>query len=247
MAIVKANYVKRGERSRGRAKATIRYIQERPGNKGEKLTRTLFGSDGSLTIEQAYRMIDEAAQHTLFYRLVISPDPRREDALRDLDLAELTKQTVAELENRLKTQILFAAALHDDHTPHRHVHVLALIKRKLSRGDIDFLRTSATQATLIQRRLRDLAFDRKLSSKLKLTRAAPGRGALRRRNGAGVYAAPPSRTKVSCRTCSEGSGVPMEKISARLHKCASCGIVIRQTGIGLQIEHTGGPDLSLNL
>ena len=247
MAIVKANYVKRGERSRGREKATIRYIQERPGNKGEKLTRTLFGSDGSLTREQAYRMIDEAAQHTLFYRLVISPDPRREDALRDLDLAELTKQTVAELENRLKTQILFAAALHDDHTPHRHVHVLALIKRKLSRGDIDFLRTSATQATLIQRRLRDLAFDRKLSSKLKLTIAAPGRGAPLRRKTAGVYAAPPSRTKVSCPTCSEGSGVPMEKISARLHKCASCGIVIRQTGIGLQIEHTGGPDLSLNL
>ena len=86
MAIVKANYVKRGVGDRGRAKATIRYIQERPGKEKEKLTRALFGSDGPLSREQVYRMIDEAGRGTLFYRLVISPDPNSEDSLRDLNL-----------------------------------------------------------------------------------------------------------------------------------------------------------------
>jgi hypothetical protein len=43
MAVVRANYVKRGKDERATAKANLRYIQERPGRDKEKLTRTLFG------------------------------------------------------------------------------------------------------------------------------------------------------------------------------------------------------------
>src|SRR5437764_8018430 len=90
MAIVKSNYVKRGKGEKGRAKATIRYIQHRRDREGERVTRTLFGYDGALSREQAYAMIDEAPQKgTLFYLIVISPAPAREDRYKDLDLSEI--------------------------------------------------------------------------------------------------------------------------------------------------------------
>ena len=60
MAVVKANYVKKGEGERARAKATIKYIQHRPGKDHEKKARNLFGIDGSMGRWQAYRMIEEA-------------------------------------------------------------------------------------------------------------------------------------------------------------------------------------------
>ncbi len=48
MAVVKANYVKRGDGDRSRAKASIRYIQHRRGKDGHTITRQLFGSDGPM-------------------------------------------------------------------------------------------------------------------------------------------------------------------------------------------------------
>ncbi len=93
MAIVKASYTK----SRAAAKAAIRYIQHRPGKDGNKMTRTLFGSDGVLGRSQAYRMIDDAAKGTVFYRIVISPDPEKEDTKKDLHLWTITEQTMVQL------------------------------------------------------------------------------------------------------------------------------------------------------
>ena len=79
MAIVKATYTKSGRYAR----ASIRYMQHRKGMDGAKRTRTLFGSDGLMGRWQAYRMIDEAAKGSLFFRFVISPDPQKEDTKRD--------------------------------------------------------------------------------------------------------------------------------------------------------------------
>src|SRR5947199_10590395 len=113
MAVVKANYVERGKGEKGRAKATIRYIQHRRDREGERVTRTLFGYDGTLSREQAYAMIDEAPQKsTLFYRIVLSPAPAREDRYKDLDLPDVTIHTMLALEERLGKQIQFVAALH---------------------------------------------------------------------------------------------------------------------------------------
>jgi hypothetical protein len=81
MAVFKANYVKRGTTERARAKATIRYIQQRPGRNAPKQIRTLFGADGPYTREQVYALIDGAQKGTIFYRFVISPDPLLEDSV----------------------------------------------------------------------------------------------------------------------------------------------------------------------
>jgi hypothetical protein len=249
MAVVKANFVKSGAGEKGRAKATIRYIADRPGKDKEKTARELFGPDGKLTKEQARRMIDEAAKGTLFYRLIISPDPRREDSHKDLNLSELTIQTIAELEDRLKTSIQFAAVVHDDHAPHRHIHVLALLSKKLSRADINFLRVKATAASQLQRRILDLKQERSLAAGHKPARQKTpplSRGVRPTSTKSSLYAPAPSKIRQSCPSCSEGYSMPMRKIARDLHKCTFCGIVVRQSGLGMQIEPNTRPVLSLS-
>jgi hypothetical protein len=184
-------------------------------------------------------MIDEAAKGTLFYRLVMSPDPRREDSHKDLSLTELTIQTIAELETRLKTSIQFAAVVHDDHAPHRHIHVLALLSKKLSRADINFLRYRTTAVAQLQRRILDLKQGRMLDAGHKPARQKTqpfSRGVRPISAKSSLYAPAPIRPRQSCPSCSEGFTQPMRKIARDLHKCTSCGIVVRQSGIGTEIE-----------
>src|SRR5436309_8371760 len=152
MAIIKATYTK----SSAGAKASIRYIEHRPGKDNEKVTRTLFGSDGAMGRWQAYRMIDEAEKGSLFFRFVISPDPKREDTGKDLFLREVTEKTMLSLEERLHKQVSWVAAEHDDHAPHRHVHVVAVVPGRLQVRDFQAMRQAATAAALVQRHERDL-------------------------------------------------------------------------------------------
>src|SRR3954447_1122578 len=155
MAIVKANFVKRGNGAKGRAKATIRYIQNRRGKDGEKLTRTLFGSDGEMARIEAYRMIDEARKGSLFYRFALSPDPKKEDTGRDLDMRDITFQTMQALEERVGQPVLWVAAVHADHAPHRHIHIVAVLPKRLFVKDFQRLRGRAGQACREQRRFLD--------------------------------------------------------------------------------------------
>ena len=87
MAIVKVSYTKQ----KAGAKAAIRYIAHRPGKDGTKIRRALFGNDGVMGKQLAYRMIDAADNGTYFYRLVISPDPAKEDTHKDIHLWDVTE------------------------------------------------------------------------------------------------------------------------------------------------------------
>jgi hypothetical protein len=153
MAIVKVSYTQ----EKAGAKAAVRYIAHRPGKDGAKISRTLFGNDGVMARQLAYRMIDAAEKNTYFYRLAISPDPLSEDTHKDIHLWEITDQTMTQLAEQLQTDILYVATEHNDHAPHRHVHVLALVPRRLSKSDLAALRTAATQAAGLQRTSRDVA------------------------------------------------------------------------------------------
>src|SRR5438270_13310253 len=113
MAIVKATYTKQKDG----AKASLRYIQHRPGKDGAKINRTLFGSDGAMGRYEAYRMIDEAEKGSIFFRFVMSPDARTEDTKRDLHLREVTEKTMLSLEERLNKPVAWVAAVHADHAP----------------------------------------------------------------------------------------------------------------------------------
>jgi hypothetical protein len=244
MAIVKANYVKRGREAKNRAKATIRYNQQRPGEQGAKLTRELFGADGPLTRDEVLRMIDEAAKGALFYRIVISPDPLKEDSGRDMDMKELTLQAMANLEERLKTKVFYAAAVHADHAPHRHVHVLAILSSKLRQSDLNSLRQAATRISLLQRRIRDLTAERSLAAKHKLklkpslAKKPIRRGVSPEKGSTGASLAPVNK-EVACPRGCGGYTQKMERISSKIQRCESCGIVLRMVGFEYQIEQRG--------
>src|SRR4051794_28514044 len=175
VAIVKASFTK----TASRIKASVRYIQHRPGRDGERKSRQLFGVDGALTRQEAYELIDEAEKGTIFFRLIISPDPRREDSGRDLDLREITDQAMFALSMELKRNVEYIAAVHDDHAPHRHIHVITLVQGRLDRDHLKLLRETATEASRFQRRERDLAREAvrgmtRLPAREPLPRSVPG-------------------------------------------------------------------------
>ena len=151
MAIVKASYT----RSRGGAKASISYIQRRPGKDKEQITRTLFGNGGVMGRIDAYNLIDEAQQGERFFRVILNPDVKTEDTKRDLFLQEVTHKTLDTLEQRLGTSVSYVASIHDDHTDIRHVHVLAVVKGRLNPNDFKAMRETATRVSLDQRTSRD--------------------------------------------------------------------------------------------
>src|SRR5437588_6945241 len=141
----------------GAAKANIKYIQHRPGNDSAKVTRTLFGWDGALGRYEAYRMVDEAEKGSSYFRIKISPDPKTEDTKRDLSLREVTETIMQTFEERIQRAVQWVAAEHDDHTPKRHVHVLAVSRGRLYREDLQAIIQKATEVCLEQRHALDLA------------------------------------------------------------------------------------------
>jgi hypothetical protein len=160
MAIVKNNYVKPNGHEKAKAKATIRYIQNRPGQDNTKTSRTLFSSDGPIARHEAYRMIDEAEQGSVVFRFVISPDGKTEDTNRDLRLRDVTERTMLSFEDHIKQQVQWVGAVHADHTPLRHVHIVAVVPARMQREEFQslpkVLRLAATNACIEQRQERDL-------------------------------------------------------------------------------------------
>jgi DNA-directed RNA polymerase subunit RPC12/RpoP len=238
MAIVKSNYVKRGKGEKGRAKATVRYITHRRDRDNQTVTRTLFGFDGELTREHAYRMIDEAQKGTLFYRFVLSPDPKREDRYKDLGLSDITIHTMLKLEERLGRQVQFCATEHTDHSPHRHVHVLALVGgRKLTREDLQALRHEATGRALSQRRLRDRIRAHRL--RLKLSRG----NYLQRHAQRRLYRSSKLYQSYTCPLCHYHQALPS---SNRGYRCPACGLRMRRERIS-EVYRTQRREVGLTL
>src|SRR6266851_1907976 len=155
MAVVTAKYTKSG----AGAKATIRYIQHRAGKEGARVNRTLFGLDGAMGRLQAYRMIDSAENGSVFYRIIISPDPAQEDTKQDLRLRDVTEKTMLAFEDHIQKHIAWVGAVHADHTHIRHVHVLAVVTGRMPAQEFRTLPRAliqeATRETLTQRRQLD--------------------------------------------------------------------------------------------
>jgi len=118
--------------------------------------RTLFNADGKVERGEAYTMIDQAANGSYFFRLVISPDPQREDSDKNLSLRELTEKTITSLEDRFQRPLQWVAAIHADHADHRHVHAIAIVPARLQVQDFQRMRSAATEEALEQRRHLDL-------------------------------------------------------------------------------------------
>src|SRR5260370_42056244 len=59
------------------------------------------------------------------------------------------------VENRFGQPVQWVAATHADHTPLRHVHILAILPKKLQVHDLQAIRSLATEAAVTQRHQRD--------------------------------------------------------------------------------------------
>jgi hypothetical protein len=151
--IVKASYTRKG---RG-AKAAVRYIENRPGKDGARVVRTLFNADGKMERGDVYAMIDQADKTSYFFRLVISPDPEREDNGKTLSLQEITEITIQSLEDRFKRPLQWVATIHADHAEQRHIHAIAIVPERLQVQDFQRMRRAATEEALEQRHQLDLA------------------------------------------------------------------------------------------
>jgi hypothetical protein len=154
MAVIRVNYVKKGQHARSGAKANIRYIENRTGKDGARRQRTLFSATGEITRQQAYALIDAASEGSTFFRVKISPDPTKEDTMKDLLLREITAKTL-DMEEKIGLPVTWVATIHDDHTAIRHMHVLLIAKARLL--PVQAMRQMATEAALVQRRGLDLA------------------------------------------------------------------------------------------
>ncbi len=103
-------------------------------------------------------MIDQAIEGSTYFRVKISPDPKKEDMEHDLLLRDITAKIMA-LEEKLGKPVSWVAAIHDDHTPIRHIHVLAVTKARLL--PVQAIIQEATAACLEQRKELDLAREKK--------------------------------------------------------------------------------------
>src|SRR5271166_2360514 len=160
MAVIKARFIRMTLGARGAAKAYVRYFSNRPGRDNARITREIFGRDGAHTRLDVYEAIDKVKRGTVFYKIILSPDPKREDKYKDIDLRELTEQTMLQLQNHMPGKnIQFFASIHADHTNIRHVHLLALIQGRLKSPQLKLLRSAATEVA----RARRLDLDRDFS------------------------------------------------------------------------------------
>ena len=126
---------------------------------------------------------------------------------------------------RLKQEVQWVAAEHDDHAPNRHVHVVAVVKRKLHTRDFEAMRQRATEAALFQRKERD--FEREQRPRRWLTRdqKAPGFARefpLYRAKGAGKQYAH-VRLANTVQTCFHCGYPQVKPLSKGVQTCLNCG------------------------
>jgi hypothetical protein len=105
----------------------------------------------------AYEMLDASEKGSIFFHFMISPDQPTEDTRKDLDLRALTKQTMLALQERIQASVPYAAAIHDDHTELRHVHLVACLTRRLGVNHFQTMREAASENAQQQRLERDMA------------------------------------------------------------------------------------------
>jgi len=74
-------------------------------------------------------------------------------------LRDITRQSIAALEERLQRTIRFLAVEHNDHTPLRHIHAIVLVKlrrgERIGVGDWQACTEKATEQAGLQRRALD--------------------------------------------------------------------------------------------
>src|SRR3954452_25586393 len=217
-------------RIRKAIRATVRYLKHRPNIEGERVTRPLFGSDGPMEKYHAYSMIDSAPRGTIFYRIAISPDPKREDTNKDLDLWGMTQNAMRHLKVQMKKDIQFIAVEHNDQSDIRHVNAIILVGGRLSKAEFralpKLLRQAAWEDAKQQRKELDPETTYQQPEKTAWTETYDTGTFSQSRGGARPYFYMPT-----CPSC--GPGQTMWRIDDGVFMCPDCGAQY-------DLTHSGG-------
>jgi len=231
MAIVKAAYTKLHKA----IKASVAYYTARPNREGTRGQRVLFGKDGQRSKEDVETMLRRMPKGTYFYRIVLSPDPKTEDTDRTLSLEGLTRRALAAFTKKKRRDLLdYAAVCHTDHTPNRHVHVIACFAKKLTRSDLFLLRTLTTRLALglsvdepivAPKPFRSPRHTRALVSRRSAKRLSPPKRSdvVFRLSGGGI--APSLKPQPVCTLCGQAAGLTWQFGALR---CGNCGFAVKR-------------------
>jgi hypothetical protein len=133
------------------------------------------------------------------------------------------------LEKRLKTTIAWVGSLHDDHTNIRHIHILAVIPRRLQTYELEFLIREATALSFSQRRLLDRGVSRlpwqedAPTRRLQMGKYTTQRYQEKNQSQAKGVSLPQS--VCSCPRCHMPHAHNGQRAS---HQCSSCGLMLHQ-------------------
>lgn len=137
--ILRAAYATRGRGGLGRAKAGARYVIHRPSDTAPREYRTGFDADyDRMEKDEVYDRL-EAADGAYFYRFTLAPGEGRHV---ETDLHDWTRHVMDHLEERAGS-CDWIAWEHCDHSNHDHVHVIAVLDRRLDRDDLREIREHA--------------------------------------------------------------------------------------------------------
>jgi hypothetical protein len=234
VAIVTLKYL----RSKAAVKAHTRYIVHRRVSAEHTISRPLFNETGLTDKQAVYKLIDAAPLGTIFYKIMISPDPKTEDTRGDLDLQHLLRGTIRNLEETLRRRLLFVAVAHNgDHTPIRHLHGIFLLTGRLTREEFAVLRKTAWQEATRQarreRRLLERVRENRRVVSLSRLFLPPIRPRLVRR-AKGLLRRREVRLQPHCRHCGYGH---MAGIPAFYVYCPACHKMLAHTRLpGLRRE-----------
>lgn len=142
--VVKASYTRSG----GEAKASVRYMQHRADDRGERHPRQLFGREGELSRAEAYERIDQAQEQpgkVYFYRLVFNTGEGHAD-LSEEGRQQWAREVMAHMEAQGVKVHDWVGVSHTDQGEHDHLHVLAATSRTLQKDELADLRTYSRES-----------------------------------------------------------------------------------------------------
>jgi hypothetical protein len=250
MAIVKATYTKLHKA----IKASVAYYTTRPTRAGTRGQRILFGKDGRLSKKDVETMLRRMPKGTYFYRIVLSPDPKSEDRDRMLSLESLTRRALSAFAQKKRRDLLdYAAVCHTDHTPHRHVHVVACFEKKLTRSDLFTLCTLTTRLALGLRIDEPIMEPTPVSTpryngvsaakRATKHRSSPKRSDVVFHLKGGI--APSRKQQAACTLCGQSAKLVWQFGALR---CSNCGFAVKRQPTKLvQREQGSGETLELSL
>lgn len=134
--IVKTNYCHADRGGLKAAVGSVSYYAHRRDREGQVVERFGFSRElEGLNTQQMSELIQQG-DGQYFYRMVLSPGAEKDS---DVDLREWTRDVLLELEGKYG-DFPYVAIEHRDQTDYAHVHVVAVLDKKLDRDDLENLR-----------------------------------------------------------------------------------------------------------